>query len=114
MVAARRIVVLTDDACCRCYREPGNLRPDVVWFGEMPLAMPRITKALEQCDLFIAIGTSGNVYPATGFFELAKQHGAHTIELNLAATHSEFDEHIVGIASVTVPELVDRLLAPNL
>lgn len=104
---------LSLDTCCRCCREPGNLRPDVVWFGEIPLAMPRISKALENCDLFIAIGTSGNVYPAAGFYELAKQHGARTIELNLAATHSDFDEQMPGTASVTVPELVDRLLGAH-
>lgn len=101
---------LSLDTCCRCCREPGNLRPDVVWFGEIPFAMPRITRALENCDLFMAIGTSGNVYPAASFYELAKRHGAYTIELNLETTHSDFDEKICGNASVIVPELVDRLL----
>ena len=98
------------DDICRCCQQPANLRPHVVWFGEMPLAMTAITRALERCDLFIAIGTSGNVYPAAGFYQLAREHGAHTIELNLEATHSDFDEQICGNASVTVPELVDRLL----
>lgn len=95
---------------CRCCQQPANLRPHVVWFGEMPLAMTAITRALERCDLFIAIGTSGNVYPAAGFYKLAREHGAHTIELNLETTHSDFDEQICGNASITVPELVDRLL----
>lgn len=101
---------LTLDTCCRCCRAPGNLRPHVVWFGEMPLAMNRITQALEQCDMFIAIGTSGNVYPAAGFFELARQHGAHTVELNLENTGSGFDEHICGPASMVVPAFVERLI----
>lgn len=101
---------LTLDTCCRCCRAPGNLRPHVVWFGEMPLAMNRITQALEQCDMFIAIGTSGNVYPAAGFFELARQHGAHTVELNLENTGSGFDEHVCGPASSVVPAYVERLI----
>ncbi|WP_339856939.1 Sir2 family NAD+-dependent deacetylase [Pseudohongiella acticola] len=101
---------LTLDTCCRCCREPGNLRPHVVWFGEIPLAMAKISKALEQCDLFVAIGTSGNVYPAAGFFELARDHGAHTVELNLESTNAAFDEHICGPASTVVPEFVERLL----
>ncbi|HDZ09396.1 Sir2 family NAD+-dependent deacetylase [Pseudohongiella sp.] len=99
------------DTCCRCCREPGNLRPDVVWFGEIPLSMAKITKALTQCDLFIAIGTSGNVYPAAGFFELAREHGAHTVELNLESTNADFDEHICGPASTVVPDYVERLLS---
>ncbi|MEX0740693.1 MAG: Sir2 family NAD+-dependent deacetylase [Pseudohongiella sp.] len=101
---------LTLDTCCRCCRVPGNLRPHVVWFGEIPLAMAQITRALEQCDLFAAIGTSGNVYPAAGFFELAREHGAHTVELNLEPTDAPFDEHICGPASGVVPEFVERLL----
>lgn len=102
---------LTLDSCCRCCRVPGNLRPDVVWFGEIPMAMNRISKALEQCDLFIAIGTSGSVYPAAGFVELAREHGAHTVELNLEATTSMFDEHICGPASTVVPTYVEKLLS---
>jgi len=104
---------LTLDTCCRCCRAPGNLRPHVVWFGEIPLAMTQISKALERCDLFVAIGTSGNVYPAAGFYEIAKQHGAYTMELNLDATGSNFDEQICGNASVIVPQIVDRLLGRN-
>ena len=101
---------LTLDTCCRCCRAPGNLRPHVVWFGEIPLAMTQISNALERCDLFVAIGTSGNVYPAAGFFELAREHGAHTVELNLASTNADFDEHICGPASTVVPAFVDTLL----
>ena len=96
---------------CRCCRQPGNLRPHIVWFGEMPLDMPRIENALAACDLFISIGTSGQVYPAAGFHQLAKRHGAHTVELNLEQTGSRFDQHIYGAASEVVPAFVDQLLA---
>jgi NAD-dependent deacetylase len=58
------------------------MRPDVVWFGEMPREMDRIYTALVACDLFISIGTSGSVYPAAGFVAEARAAGAHTVELN--------------------------------
>jgi NAD-dependent deacetylase len=95
---------------CRCCRSKGNLRPHVVWFGEMPFAMREIFAAVENCDLFIAIGTSGNVYPASGFYQLAKQHDAHTVELNLENTGSWFDEHVLGNASDVVPTYLQRIL----
>ena len=81
------------DTHCRCCRAAGNLRPHVVWFGEMPLQMNRINKALENCDMFVAIGTSGNVYPASGFYQTAKIRKASTVELNLERTGSSFDQH---------------------
>jgi NAD-dependent deacetylase len=89
-----------------------SARPDVVWFGEMPYHMDRILDALQTCDLFAAIGTSGQVYPAAGFVEEARQAGAMTVELNLrdSDTSHAFSEHIVGPASQTVPTWVDRLL----
>lgn len=92
----------------------GMLRPHVVWFGEMPLQMDRITLALARCELFVAIGTSGNVYPAAGFVEEAKQvAGARTIEINLepSAGRDRFDEHIYGPASEVVPRFVAALAA---
>ena len=97
---------------CSCCQQSGNLRPHVVWFGEMPLYMDQIYRGLESCDLFIAIGTSGNVYPAAGFFEIAKSAGAHTVELNLepSVNGSKFDEQIYGPASKIVPTYVDTLL----
>lgn len=98
------------DSVCRCCHTPGNLRPDIVWFGEMPMQMPRIISALESCDLFLSIGTSGNVYPAASFYETAKFLGAYTVELNLDPTQSKFDEHIYGAAASIVPEFVQRLL----
>ncbi|NLS12586.1 NAD-dependent protein deacylase [Vibrio sp. SM6] len=99
---------------CHCCQIPSQLRPHVVWFGEMPLRMGEIYTALEQADLFISIGTSGVVYPAAGFVHDARMHGAHTIELNLepSAIESEFAEKRYGKASVEVVKLVDELLAP--
>ena len=97
---------------CPCCTRP-TLRPDIVWFGEMPIHMDAIYDALAQCDIFIAIGTSGNVYPAAGFVQVAKEVGAHTIEANLApsATNALFDESLTGAASVVIPELVDLLIS---
>ncbi len=99
------------DSLCRCCQIQGNLRPHIIWFGEIPLHMQQINRALESCDLFMAIGTSGNVYPASGFYEVAKIRKAHTVELNLQETGSSFDEHIYGPASVVVPQYVERLLS---
>ena len=102
---------LVFDTECRCCKSPGNLRPHIVWFGEMPMGMHRINQALENCDLFIAIGTSGNVYPASGFYQTARLARAHTVELNLERTRSSFDKHICGPASEIVPAYLDALLA---
>jgi NAD-dependent deacetylase len=99
------------DTACRCCRSPGNLRPHIVWFGEMPFYMNKINSALEACDLFIAIGTSGNVYPASGFYQTAKIRRAHTVELNLERTGSTFDRHEYGPASETVPNYLAEILA---
>lgn len=104
----------TEDLC-ECCEKPARLRPHVVWFGEMPLKMDTIYRQLLRCDLFISIGTSGNVYPAAGFVEQAKQSGAHCIEFNLenSAIASAFDEHILGKAGDTLPKWVDQFLAQN-
>ncbi|KGY11224.1 NAD-dependent deacetylase [Vibrio tubiashii] len=98
---------------CHCCQIPSQMRPHVVWFGEMPLRMGDIYAALESADLFISIGTSGVVYPAAGFVHDAKMHGAHTIEINLepSAVESEFEEKRYGKASVEVPKLVEEILA---
>ncbi|HTM82777.1 NAD-dependent deacylase [Asticcacaulis sp.] len=90
-----------------------DLRPHIVWFGEMPLEMDRVERALEACDLFLSIGTSGNVYPAAGFVSAAKHAGAHTVELNLEPSlgHSLFDEKILGPATQVVPDYIERLLS---
>lgn len=74
---------ITIDSPCSCCNKPGNLRPHIVWFGEIPLQMERIEKALATCDLFISIGTSGEVYPAAGFVQAANWARAMTVELNM-------------------------------
>lgn len=108
---------------CPACELPGYLRPHVVWFGEMPLYMDQIQHALETCDLFVAIGTSGNVYPAAGFVAEARRPringtridgaAAHTVELNLEPSEgrSLFREAHDGPASEIVPLYVARLLA---
>ena len=101
------------DSECKCCRSPGNLRPHIFWFSEMPFHMNEINTALEACDIFIAIGTSGNVYPASGFYQKAKMRKATTVELNLEATDSSFDEHIYGPASTVVPAYFEQLLRPS-
>lgn len=89
------------------------LRPDVVWFGEMPYRMEEIYTALRQSDLFVSIGTSGAVYPAAGFVQEARYGGARTLELNLEDSEGShlFDDSRRGSASVLVPEWVDQVLA---
>ena len=97
--------------CPRC-AIPGKLRPDVVWFGEMPYRMEEIYFALSRCDLFISVGTSGTVYPAAGFVEEANRAGAYTVELNLEPSEGfdGFREAIHGRATEVVPAYVERLL----
>ncbi len=89
-----------------------ELRPDVVWFGEVPYEMDRIFEALDGADLFVAIGTSGAVYPAAGFVQFASGAGARTLELNLAPSEVTgfFDEARQGLAGELVPRWVDELL----
>lgn len=103
---------LTQDQTCTCCNRAGTLRPDIVWFGEMPYHMDSIGKALSRCDLFISIGTSGNVYPAAGFVAEARAAGAHTVELNLepSLTESAFAEKRYGPATSIVPVFVNELL----
>ncbi len=89
-----------------------ELRPDVVWFGEIPYGMDLIQMQLQRCDLFVSIGTSGAVYPAAGFVQFAAAHGARTLELNLDASEgtSFFDEARHGPAGQLVPAWVEELL----
>jgi len=103
--------ILPDSHCRSCSRR-GVLRPHIVWFGEMPLELDRIGEALQGCGLFVAIGTSGNVYPAAGLVSLVPP-GALTLELNLEPSRigSAFQECRQGRATDLVPEWVDRLLA---
>ncbi len=97
-------------ACPHCGAP--ELRPDVVWFGEIPYGMDRIQDALEAADLFVSVGTSGAVYPAAGFVRLASRAGARTLELNMepsVGTHL-FDEARHGPASELVPAWVEELV----
>ncbi|MEO0983297.1 MAG: NAD-dependent deacylase [Pseudomonadota bacterium] len=91
-------------ACLAC-GQLGTLRPDVVWFGEIPYHMDQIMVAIEQCELFVSIGTSGAVYPAAGFVQMARETGARTVELNLEPSDNAhaFDEALYGPASEIVP-----------
>ncbi len=97
---------------CKCCSLQGTLRPHIVWFGEMPFYMDEIYNALIDCDLFISIGTSGAVYPAAGFVEVANNAGAKTIEINLEASNvaTAFDQAIYGKAGEILPKWVDEFL----
>jgi NAD-dependent deacetylase len=101
---------IAPDSDCPACGTAGRLRPHVVWFGELPLGLDEIYDAIEVCDLFVAIGTSGLVYPAAGLVEAARR--ARTIELNLepSAVRSAFAERRTGPAGALVPALVEELL----
>ncbi len=103
---------LTADLACAGCDATGSLRPHVVWFGEMPLYMPKIDASLAEADLFVSIGTSGNVYPAAGFVGQARAAGARTVELNLEPSEgaSLFDEARHGPATELVPAFVEEIL----
>jgi NAD-dependent deacetylase len=98
-------------SCPSCAAE-GRVRPDIVWFGEMPYAMERIEEALQRCDLFVSIGTSGAVYPAAGFVQTARYCGARCLEINLEPSlgSTMFDESRIGRAGELVPRWVESLL----
>lgn len=99
------------EACPAC--GAGPLRPNVVWFGEVPFYLDEILDALLQADLFVSIGTSGSVYPAAGFVAQARELGIRTCELNLDPSDNAhvFDERVYGPASEVVPVWMDRTLA---
>jgi NAD-dependent deacetylase len=103
--------LLDGPACPGCGRA-GPLRPDIVFFGEMPYRMEEIDGALAAADLFVSIGTSGAVYPAAGYVQTARHHGARTLELNLEPSAGSyfFEETRLGPAGVLVPDWVDELL----
>ncbi len=102
---------LSATSVCQACRAAGGMRPDVVWFGEVPYKLPLVYKLLEQCRLFIAVGTAGAVYPAAGFVSHAQ--AARTLEVNIEATEISplFEEHRYGKASLEIPKLVEELLA---
>jgi NAD-dependent deacetylase len=104
------MVMAPGDACPKCHAPAA--RPDIVWFGEMPYDMDVIFDHLAEADIFAAIGTSGNVYPAAGFVADARRNGAHTIEINLerSAVRSQFAEHRTGPATRVVSDWVEELL----
>ena len=112
-VAESREAIGTATVCATC-TTPGYVRPHVVWFEEMPFHMARIGVELAACDLFVSIGTSGNVYPAAGFVDEVRRHGrAHTLELNLEPSEGAtlFAEARQGPATELVPAFVEELLA---
>ena len=102
-----------EDASCPSCGAAGQVRPDIVWFGEMPYGMERIDGALQRCDLFVSIGTSGAVYPAAGFVQTARSCGARTLEINLEPSLGSFlfHESRTGPAGALVPQWVDEMLA---
>jgi len=102
-----------EGAACGACGLAGRVRPDIVWFGEMPYAMDRIDSAIANADLFVSIGTSGAVYPAAGFVQTARYRGARTLEINLEPSQGSlfFHERRYGPASVEVPAWVEAVLA---
>ncbi len=98
---------------CKHCGAVGMFKPNIVFFGEMPLYMYEVEKKLRECDLFVSIGTSGVVYPAAGFVHTAKYYGADTIEFNLEETSNNylFDRHIKGKCSITLSKFVDDLIS---
>ncbi len=107
------LVDVEPESACPSCTTSGRLRPAIVWFGEMPHALDAIAEALSEAALFVAIGTSGNVYPAAGFVAAARADGARTLELNLepSAVRTAFHEARHGPAGDVVPAWVEELLA---
>ena len=101
---------LSVDFACPACGQSGGMRPAVVWFGEMPLRMDDIDEALASAELFVSIGTSGQVYPAAGYVQIANALGVETLELNLERTSSAFDAGRYGPATEVVPAWVAELV----
>lgn len=106
---------LSVDIQCMACRRSGGMRPHVVWFGEMPRHMEDAADAIMSADLFVSIGTSGSVYPATGFAAEARALGVTTMELNLEPSENAqmFSDARYGPATKIVPAWVDEILADN-
>ena len=102
-----------EGAMCPVCNFEGRVRPDIVWFGEMPYEMERIDDALQRADLFVSIGTSGAVYPAAGFVQTARYCGAKTLEMNLEPSVGSiyFEESRIGKAGELVPQWVEDMLS---
>lgn len=105
------LVMRALDPCPACGK--AETRPDIVWFGEIPYHMERIWESIESAEIFAAIGTSGQVYPAAGLAQHARRCGAETVELNLAASavSADFTEQRIGKATQVVPDWVRGLCA---
>lgn len=112
---SRWTTALTPEDVCRECGRAGTLRPDIVWFGEVPYFLDEIEEALRHADLFVAVGTSGVVYPAAGMVDIARRRGIPTIEFNLESTAASpcFSETRFGPASQTVTRWVDELLTSD-
>ena len=104
------LVMSPQDPCPSC--SSPTTRPDIVWFGEYPEHMDEIEQALSRCDVFVAIGTSGQVYPAAGFVDLARESGAQTLEINLEPSDisHRFHDARYGPATEVVPNWVNELI----
>ncbi len=104
----------TETSCPSC-ESAGGMRPAVVWFGEMPRHMAEIETAVSQATHFVAIGTSGTVYPAAGLAAEARTSGARTLLINLERAENEglFDDHILGPAAREVPRWAQNILSGN-
>ena len=102
---------ISTESNCSCCQRSGTLRPHIFWFGDMPFQMDEIYHHLGKAHLFISIGTSGNVYPAAGFVEHARECGARCIEVNPNPTYNpNFEDFRQGVATVEVPKLVNELI----
>jgi NAD-dependent deacetylase len=107
---------LSGGPACPACGAAGMIRPDIVWFGEIPYQMDRIERSLMNADLFVSIGTSGAVYPAAGYVQTARYRGAHTLEMNLDPSQGSyfFHESRIGKAGELVPAWVAEVLEPCL
>jgi len=104
--------LVEDFLFCNCCEKVNRLRPDIVWFGEVPMHMEEIYESVENCDYFLVIGSSGHVYPAAGLVNVAKSNGAKTILINSdsPANAFAFDEIHLGKAGEILPDLVKSWL----
>ena len=100
---------------CSCCARPQRLRPDIVWFGETPMHMEAIYRAVDACDVFVVVGSSGHVYPAADLVRAARANGAHTVLVNAEAPLNidAFDEVHLGKAGVLLPDLIDSWLSDS-
>lgn len=105
-------VEATENSVAQAGYSLNTLRPDIVWFGEIPMHMDAIQESLAKCDYFLSVGTSGTVYPAAGFCAIARSMSAKCYEINLQASdiHDNFDHHIYGRASEVLPGFIREFI----